>query len=854
MSAPAQAPEKPHHGSRDKVNEDAMQDALCNRIRTLGASILAITQAAMREVEELEVEYASQQKRLAKGQANQKMSSPPGKAAVRPSQLRSRVRPTSGDKVRRGTSMTTAAVSVEENNEKRTKASTEESSRRSTCSAPWQADAAAKEICAIAEANFKRVLATHDPQPLRPASTGDIADDVCAIWGDDHREAGGQPCVPRHWSRGAPLYDLSNAAITSQLRSGAEGAKGLCDSPLPPPNTPGTTQTADGGLALPVITAGGALPLAAVAFAAASPMSQQAEQEALNALHMVGNQQIIGIVATEESMSARVHAEADGGTSQQHQACPSFCLAPERGYYDVTYIHSLGHPSKLPKSGCSSDDGALASAPAQHNDHGCAPQRLPGSRVLRRGSAITSSKAGEAPLMITSFVQAMYAVDREATAPCKPPTNPDIQAAPLTATAPAPMSVDTALVQLHLCVPAQRSRSNRNTHLEGALLAETSTKPTDVKFSSSAVGQLPNSAAVTAVTSTVSVAAPQEEGTETQRRSDTNMYYSSTADGAQVVAGIESIEDWRRDGHADVEEHIRRQRRSSIVSPEWQGECCDYMNPRAPTATADDAGMSTSFPESSPAHTDPLAPVPGPSKVPAVFVVASNTSAAVTAGSSGTADTAAANERIDAHHGTPHQQQAQEHRLSQPLSRTCAAPSSSWREKTSTCRVLLRTCPQLSKPLSSSCEAKTGDVTDPLWKLNSSSAHTRQPAQSLHRATARGTATTMATPTSAAATGGGAAGATASTLSSETRLYLPLEVVVANTYNSLEWAFGGAARRASTTAPDSAHSEVPLKAASLLWSAHQMREQENEEVRRWNARMRQPHGLDIHAPIDIRIS
>ncbi|CAG9569325.1 hypothetical protein LMJF_08_0270 [Leishmania major strain Friedlin] len=808
MSAPSQAPEERHHGSRDSVRAAAMREALCSRIRTLGASILAITQSAMKEVEELENEYAEQQQRLAKRQSQRQSSPRPGKATAKPSQPQSRVRRTCGHEPKSG-APTGAAEKNEKRSEKRAESSTEEDGSGYTRSHLWQADAAVMQLCAAAEANFQRVVAKRVLQgqrSLRPAFTGETAGGACAVWGDDDCDEGGQPRVPRNWRRGAPLYDLSNAAITAQYGRGVDGvevAEDVRDNGVQPSNTSsGTLQRADGGLASPVITAGGAIPLSARAPAAASQLSQQAEQEALAALDIVPDQRI-DIGAAEASKKEAVPAEAGGRTSQQRQAWSSPCLAPERSYYHVVYIHWLAPPCKLCGSGGSGDDADLAAVCGHDKEGACAPQRRPTARVLRRAATTSSTAAntaGEAPLTITSYVQAMYAVDRSDAAVRKPPASPDTEAAPLTTAAPALMSGDTALVQLELCVPPQRLGRNGSSQLEGAPLMATGTKPTGVEFSSSTADRVSNSTAGTAVASAASVAAQRDEGAETQRRIDREVAAASTVADAQIVAHIESIEDWRRDRHADVEERIRRLRRSSVVPAGWQGEYYYYANPGGATTTADEAGMPTSLP----------------------------------AGSSGTADTAATIERKDAHRGTPHQQQTQGHPSPRPLSRPCTVASPSLIGKTTTCTVLLRTRPQLLKPLDSSSEAKTGVVTDASWKSNSSQAQAHQPPQPLHKITAQGAAT--------------------STLSPKAALYPPLEVVVANTYNSIEWAFGGAARRALTTAPDSAHGESPLASASLLWAAHQKREQDNEEQRRWNARTRQPHGLDIHTPIDLCIS
>ncbi|CBZ24061.1 hypothetical protein LMXM_08_0270 [Leishmania mexicana MHOM/GT/2001/U1103] len=833
MSAPSQAPDERHHGSRDSMKAAAMRDALCSRIRTLGASILAITQSAMKEVAELEAEYAEQQRRLAKRQSQCPSSPCPGKAAAKSSPPQSRVRHTS-DHVPRSGAPTAAA----EKDEKRAESSTKGDKSGYARSYLWQTDAAVMELCAAAEANFQRVLANRVSQSqrsLRPAFTGETAGDARAVWGDDDCDKGGQPRVPRHWRRGAPLYDLSNAAITSQhgrCVNGAEVTKDVHDNGVQPSSTSsGAIQGDNGGLLSPVITAGGAIPLSARAPATASQLSQQAEQEALTALHIVPDQAIDSITA-EASIKAKVRAEAGRCTSQQRPAWSLSGLAPEHSYYNVVYIHELAHPRRLSGNGGSGDDADLASVRGQNNDRACAPQPRLTSRVLHRGattSRTAPNKAGEAPLRITSYVQAMYAVDRTDAAVRKPPANPDTKAAPLTTPAPARMNGDTTLVQLKLCVPAQRSGCNGSSRIEASPLTATDTKPTGVKFSSSStVDRVSDSGADRAVASAPSAAVP------------------STVAKAQIVARIESIEDWQRDRHADVEERIRRRRRSSVVPAGWQGEYYYYANPGGAATRTDEAGMPTSFPVSSPTHTGPRTPVRGASQPPTIVAAASNIGAAATAGFSGAADMAATMEGNDAHRGTPHQQPRQGHPSSWPLSRSCAVASPSLRGKTTTCTVLLRTRPQLSKSLGSSSKAKSGAVADISRKSNSSRAQVRQPAQLLPRTTARGTV--MATPTSAVAA------AAASTPSSKGALCPALEVVVANTYNSIEWAFGGAARRASTMAPDLAHGESPLSSASLLWAAHQKREQDDEEQRRWNARTRQPHGLDIHAPIDLRIS
>ncbi|CAJ1017655.1 hypothetical protein Q4I30_001365 [Leishmania utingensis] len=859
MSAPFLAQGERRPSSAYNTNPTALRDALCSRIRTLGAAILAITQAAMKEVEDLDANSAEQQHCFAKQPPRCESSPHVGKVvakALRPQRVSQQTSggesgsspatpgcPTSSgpqtppkdrspssslgsssntkEKQHRNQRSPTLGVGEDSSTSmrreksseriiKEVENSTEEDASGCTLAHLRQSDAAVMTLCAAAEANFLRVLAKrppHNQQFLQSAFTSETSDTVAA-GRDDDCEEDGQLRALQHWGRGAPLYDLSNAAITTQYHRcmiAAEASKDTDDDGALPYSTfSDAKEREDGGLASPVITAGGAVPLSARAPVAASPLSLQVERRALDALRVVRDRRT-GAASAAASNSTTPHAEEDGCTLRKHETSSPFALAPERSYYNVVYIHQLTPrtESTISGGGGGGSDADVASVSGQDNDVACALRRRPTSRALSDGAICSAAgdKAGEAPLTITSYVQAMYAVERVDAAPWRSLPDPDAQVMPLMASTPALMSGDAELVQLKLRVPAQCSCSNGSPILKAASPIEASTKPTDVKDPSSLIVDRLSEAATD-----VSVAAQHSDGTAAAAL--------ATAAETLIATRIKSIEDWRRDGLADVEEHIRRQRRSSVVSGGSQGVYYYfYPNSQGATAAVDGAATPTSIPESSPIHAERSATL-----IP---------------------------------------QQPQEHQNLQTFPPSCVLASLSSTDKAATRAALLQTRRQPSTLLRSSKKAMTGAVTTLSCDSDSDRVPTRQPAELSHRTSSRSAVTEITTPTSAATAGSGGRSATvAATLtpSSESGPYWRLLLVVANAYNSAQCALGFAPRPASTAMLHPAEGDALLLSAPSLWSAHQKRKQAWEAEDRSHACTQQAHGLDIHAPIDIRIT
>ncbi|CAJ1005965.1 hypothetical protein Q4I28_001282 [Leishmania naiffi] len=868
MSAPFLAQGERRPSSAYNTNPTALRDALCSRIRTLGATILAITQAAMKEVEDLDANSAEQQHCFAKQPPRCESSPHVGKLAAKALRPQRASQKTSGGKSGSGAATPGCATSSgpktppkdrspssslgsssntkeqqhrnqrpptlgagedsststrrEKSSEriiKEVENSTEEDASGCTLAHLRQSDTAVMTLCAAAEANFLRVLAKrppHNQQFLQPAFTSETSDTVAAGCDDDDCEEDGQLLALQHWGRGAPLYDLSNAAITTQRHRcmiAAEASKDTDDDGSLPYNTSSDAkEREDGGLASPVITAGGAVPLSARAPVAASQLSLQVEHQALDGLRIVLDHRT-GVASAAASNNTTPHAEEDGCTLRKHETSSPFALAPVRSYYNVVYIHQLTPrtESAISGGGGGGGDAGVASVSGQDNDVACTLRRRPTSRALSVGAICSAAadKAGEAPLTITSYVQAMYAVERVDAAPWRSLPNADSQVLPLMAATPALMGGDAELVQLKLRVPAQCSCRNGSPILKAASPIEASTKPTDVKDPSSLIVDRLSEAATD-----TSVAAQHSDGTEAQPCCGTAAATLATAAEALIETRIKSIEDWRRDGLANVEEHIRRQRRSSVVSGGSQGVYYYfYPNSQGATAAVDGAGMPTSIPESSPIHAERSAIL-----IP---------------------------------------QQPQEHQSLQTFPPSCVLASASPTDKTATRAALLQTRRQSSTLLRSSKRAMTGAVATLSCDSDSDRVPTRQPTELSHRTLSRSAVTEITTPTSAATAGSGGRSATvAATLtpSSESGPYWRLLLVVANAYNSAQCALGFAPRHASTAMLHPAEGDGLLLSAPSLWSAHQKRKQAWEEEDRSHACTQQAHGLDIHAPIDIRIT
>ncbi|KAG5511284.1 hypothetical protein GH5_07527 [Leishmania sp. Ghana 2012 LV757] len=899
--------------SHSSATSTAVRDALCHRIRVLGASILAITQSAIKEAENLDDEYAEQQRRLSRRQppresslrtvkvgakasrSSKTGSTPPPRVALQP-QRRAR-RPSSaepggsaptpkhaasptpslpasggspshlqssGSSKKRlqhgkqsltparvgeaGAAVGTAAASASKETENLSKCSVkhaEENGAKRVREHVLHADVAVMALCAAAEANFQRVFAQQvpqDQQSLQSTSPSGAVNGASAVFCDNSCESGGGPCVWEHWCRGAPLYDLSNAAITSQYSQRVSGTEafvdGEDDGAVPCNTSSGTLTTEVGGLASRTITVGGAAPLSARAFMSASELSHEAEQQALHALRILPHP-LTEIVGAGGSNDAKLPEESNGCTLPQHEGSSSSSLSPARSYYRVVYIHQLRGVREVPSSGGDVGGADLGSTRWQGSDRACTVPYHPTPGVFslgRPGHGATAEKVGEAPLRIASYVQAVYAVERADTVLSNPPPGSDSEAASLIIAAPAPVSGDAEMVQLKLRLPAQCSRENKGPTVKAASPMTTGAKPTAGTHSSSSTADRQADAATdAAASSSLPEAAENHNDAKAQPLKATKAAALGAAADAQIAARIESIKDWQRDRHADVEDRIRRQRRSPIVSAGWKGEYYYYTNSEGAAKAGERTGMPTACPASSPLLPDSVAATQAPS---------------------GAADSATTIKVSGELRDTSYQQQAQEHQDPQALSPPSVFASSTSAGKATTYAVLLPARQSTSLPLHSSNGARSGAATALSFDSDSGGASVQPPAQSSQNEPARSTVTAKAA--SAAAAGGGdgsgAASAATSTFFPESRPHPWLEVVVASSYSSIEWAFGGAARRASAAAPDSARSESLLLSASPLWAAHQTFEREWEEQRRWNARTRQPHGLDIHPPISIQIA
>ncbi|KAG5486432.1 hypothetical protein LSCM4_07360 [Leishmania orientalis] len=910
MSAPFPIRGEQRH-SHSSATSTAVRDALCHRIRVLGASILAITQSAIKDAENLDDEYAEQQRRLSKRQPPRESSlrtvkvgakaprpsktgsTPPPRVALQP-QRRARhpssaepggsaptpkhagsptlSPPASGGspshlqsegsskkKLQHGKQSLTPALAGEastavgtaaasdsketENLSKRSVKHAEENGAKRVREHVLHADVAVMALCAAAEANFQRVFAQQVPQDQESLQSAFPSGDVngaSAVFGDNSCENGGGPCVWEHWCRGAPLYDLSNAAITSQYSHRVSGTEafldGEDDGAVRCSTSSGTLTAEDGGLTLRAITVGGAAPLSARAFVSASELSHEAEQQALHALRILPHP-LTEIVGAGGSNDAKLPGESNGCTLPQHEGSSS-SFSPARSYYRVVYIHQLRGMREVSSSGGDVGGADVGSARWQGSNRACTPPYHPSPGVFslgRAGHGAAAEEAGEAPLTIASYVQAVYAVERADTVLSNPPPGRDSEAASVSIAASAPVSGDAEMVQLELRLPVQYSRENKGPSVKAASPVTTGVKPTAATHSSSsAADRQPDAATGAAAPSSLPEAAENHKDAKAQPLKATKVAALGAAADAHIAAHIESIKDWQRDRHADVEDRIRRQRRSPIVSAGWKGEYYYYTNSEGAATVGEGAGVLTACPASSPMQPDSVAATEAPS---------------------GAVDSATTIEVSNELRDTSYQQQAQEHQDPQALSRPSVFASSSSAGKATTYAVLLPARQSTSLPLCSSNGARSGAATALSFDSDSGGASAQPPAQPSQNEPARSAVTAKAA--SAAAPGGGEGSGVAS---AATPTFFPkngphpwLEVVVASSYSSIEWAFGGAARRASAAAPDSARRESLLLSASPLWVAHQKFEREWEEQRRWNARTRQPHGLDIHSPISIQI-
>ncbi|KAG5485756.1 hypothetical protein LSCM1_07167 [Leishmania martiniquensis] len=868
----------------------AVRDALCHRIRILGTSILEITQSAVKEVERLDDEYAEQQCRLAMSQPPRGSSSCAGKAgakALRPSKAGStpptrvalqpqrRARhtysadpgsgaptpghtasprsstpaaggspwcPQSGGSAKKrqqrgkqsqaparagegGAPTDTAAANTSRNVSELVGGSADENGAKRARGHALQADATLMALCAAAEANFQRVFAqrvTQDQQSPRPAATRATGSDASAAFGDDNCEKGGAPCMPNDWCRGAPLYDLSNASITPQYASCISGSEVFVDGgddgvPLCSTSS-GLRVPEDDSLASRVITAGGTAPLWARALVAASELSREAEQQALHALKIP------------------LHMEANGRAPQQREESSVSPLGTACSYYRVVYIHKLRCMREKPSSEGGAGNANLGPAWLENSDRACTlPRRQPPS-LFSLGSTMystASEEVGEAPLTITSYVHAVYAVDRDHTEPSEAPPERESAAASLPAAASVPVEGDTELVQLELHIPPQCWRRSESPTRKAASPMATGTKPTDATYSSSGTAcRPPDTATGPAASSSVSETAQNRGGSKAQLRRVTKVAALGVAADVQVAARIECIEEWQQHRHSDVEDRIRRQRRSSIVSAGWKGGYyCYTTGARGAAASGDGASAPTTFPAPLPPHAPSEAAAMDPS---------------------GRGDCSTTVDTIDGPRGIVHQPPTVQHQDPQALQPSSILPSSSLKRKATTYAVLL---PAPGQPPPQSSMSVAASKAAPLKDSECGRAQARKAAELSQNGLARSAlAEPMASVAVAGGERGGAATAAASAAFPKCRLHPCLEVVVASSYSSIEWAFGGAARRASAAAPDSAPSESLFFSASPLWAAHEKLEQEWEEKRRLNARTRQPHGLDIQAPLSIRVA
>ncbi|KAG5485084.1 hypothetical protein CUR178_08054 [Leishmania enriettii] len=898
--------------SHSSATSTAVRDALCHRIRVLGASILAITQSAIKEAENLDNEYAEQQRRLSKRQPPRESSlrtvkvgakasrlsktgsAPPPRVALQP-QRRARHPPSAepggsaptpkhaasptpsppasgcspshlqsgGSSKKRlqhskqsltparvgeaGAAVGTTAASDSketENLSKRSVTHAQENDAKRIREHVLHADVAVMALCAAAEANFQRVFAQQvpqDQQSLQSVFPSRTVKGASAVLHDNSCENTGGPCVWEHWCRGAPLYDLSNAAITSQYSHRVSGTEALVDEEddgaVPCNTSSGTLTTEDGGLAARAITIGGAAPLSARAFISASKLSHEAEQQALHALCIVPHPPP-EIVGAGGSNDAKLPGESNGCTLPQHELSSSSSLGPARSYYRVVYIHQLRGMHEALSSGGDVGCADVGSARWQGSDRACTPPYHPTPGVFslgRPGHGAAAEEAVEAPLTIASYVRAVYAVERGDTMLSNPPPGRDSEAASVSIAASAPVSGDAEMVQLELRLPAQYSRENKGPTLKAASPMTTDAKSTTLTHSSSsAADRQPDAVTGAAAPSSLPEVAENHKDANAQPLNSTSVAALGVAADAQIAARIESIKNWQRDRHVDVEDRIRRQRRSPIVSAGWKGEYYYYTNLEGAATVGEGAGVPTACSASSPMQPDSVASTEAPS---------------------GAANSATAIEVSDELRDTSYQQQAQEHQDPQALSPPSVLASSSSASKATTYAVLLPARQPSSLPLRSSNGARWDAATALSFDSDSGGASAQPPAQSSQNEPAWSAVTAKAA--SAAAPGGegsGAASAATSTFFPKSEPHPWLEVVVASSYSSIEWAFGGAARRASAAAPDSARSESLLLSASPLWVAHQKFEREWEEQRRWNARTRQPHGLDIHSPISIQIA
>ncbi|KPI90649.1 hypothetical protein ABL78_0245 [Leptomonas seymouri] len=594
--------------------------------------------------------------------------------------------------------------------------------------------------------------------------------------------------------------------------------------------------------------------------------------------------------------------EANATSCADHETCLQSASQLASSYYCVVYVHQSTRIGKQSSRCGSSRSGTLRPRLTPHlGSPGCA-------------SASATAKEEEEELrMVNSYVSAMYAVAGTGGGGSGNNTHESSAHESLQMTvndAPTLMTnaADTArhcwtnvdpMVQVELRMPTHCSCSS--VHASSVSCASTPSEGV-FGFPRAEESKKESCEAEGLQVEGGMRAAHQDPSAERCGQADHSAPSHAAADAAgsneDVAAQIETLEGWRRDRRSSVEKLIRRRRKPSFAVPGWRGEYYYYSSPAqvsvgslppppALTTTADVAARGALVGEGQAYST-----VLSPSSNSAASAMPQTSSAGAHSTPQKQHITNRSGEGLSTFmHGAAH---------SGPTERTPGRHSSSpWLQ-----------CPPSSSPqlsvarvcsLGAAATTTNYDVLLHSRLSGSASSTSRTPRKDTAPASepSDGPADDVAVETKAgddgrnlliaANTAEGPAAASVNSLTSPSSS-IPssckhfslkrrpesasagtsrrnharhLEVVIASDYNSMEWAFAGAARRASATSDEtaaekSAFSDENCASAAALSSpqcaVYQQRELDEENHRRWDAQTRQLHGIDIHTPIVLKIS
>lgn len=877
-------------GRQNSADAAAMRDAMCARIRKLGADILAITRAAAAKVEELDAAHELQLQQQRKQRPSQ--TQPPQQLPMRLSP-----RPNVNSKSLRCSKPPPSSSAAAKAQHRPSLALRSVLGGRSTAAAA--AAPTSSSLAAAAGGDGANGATRGGPRSFMSGASGHTGKRKTKSIA-----AAGRAAASSTASSPPPTSILPSSAPQDHSEAAAAATKTQNGVVVMPAAQGPTIQHCDPASAALDTDAAGATPAAAVTAQTstladvcraaeeschrvfdASLGGQEAEEAAFScaplydlsnaasACHEGFSGSFTGGAAensAEASWSAVVHTcelpeDAAGGVSGSASTTASIAFnsaalssqssassaATPSGYYCVVYIHQCTRGRKL--SGSSPGSG--------HSSSRSAALRRRLTPHMSSPSAYEREEE-DAPRMVNSYVRAMYAGGESevhpAGAAATGTTKTDLVAEACSGTA----------VELHLRVPTpQQRRPGSSVHTLTASHASTpSTGASHFPPTSTEAGRERQHVELTRSVAEEVRAATAAEAATTPTETQTAEVASAALVGspaeAEVEAQIERMEGWCRDRRASVESRIRQRRHSAVMAPGWQGE---YFYYSSPTRVSADPLSSHAHGEHgiSPASHDAgskLPPLTPPTTAANTVVV--NDSLGYGTGPEEEELVAMAQRQLSPPVRPLHSPTGGPLLSMARAGSLTSAPAAA----ATTYDVLLlarpsassSTTPRLSSDNNSGATAKDADQTrvdaaaddHDVDELGSSSGVGA--LGETHNASC--TPPPPPPPAVSAAAAGG----------SSRRHHRPrLEVVVASNYNSMEWAFAGEARRASAVSDDAATAGPGEKREAVqggmagpstpLWTAHQLREWAEEEHRRWNARTRQPHGADIHAPIVLHV-